>query len=110
NFALAIDYRQDFQTQQVAWGWDIRSRGERPRFRVDELDVIDEETEFNVFVETTRWFGLKMTLDIQNILDIKDSRDRIGFVGERDLTTVDFREHRDRLRSIRLAFSVSGSF
>jgi hypothetical protein len=110
NFAVAIDYRQDFQTQQVAWGWDIRSRGDRPRFRVDELDVIDEGTEFNAFVETTRWFGLKMTLDVQNILDLKDSRDRIRFVGERDLTHVGFREHRDRLRSIRVAFSVSGSF
>ena len=110
KYAVAIDYRQDFQAQRVAYGWNIRSRAKRPRFKANELDVLDEGTEINAFVETTRWFGLKMTFEVQNILDMAETRDRIGFVGERDLTPVEFREHRDRLRSIRVAFSVSGSY
>ena len=110
KYAVAIDYRQDFQAKRVAWGWDMRTRAERPRFRANELDIVDEGTELNVFVETNRWFDLKMIVELQNILDLADVRDRTGFVGERDLTAVEFREHRDRLRAMRVNMSVSGSF
>jgi hypothetical protein len=105
-----MDFRQDFEEQKWAWGWDVHTRAERPAFRVNELDIEDEGTEINVFVETTRWFGLKSTLTFENLLDLAETRDRTGFAGERDLTPVEFREIRDRLRSLRVSLLVSGSF
>ena len=110
KYAFSIDYRQDFQEQKVSWGWDIRERGKHPRFRANELDILNEDIEINSFIETTRWFGLKLRFDAENILDLTSTRDRIRYTGARDLTSVRFREEQIRKRSFRLAFSVSGSF
>jgi outer membrane receptor protein involved in Fe transport len=110
KYAFSVDFRQDFQTQRVSWGWDIRERGELPRFRANEIDILDEDVEFNAFIETTRWFGLKLRFDAENIFDITSTRDRTRFTGARDLTPVRFREDQIRTRSFRFAFSVSGSF
>ncbi len=110
EYAIVVDFRQDLQRSQVAWGWDIRSRAERPNFKVNELVVEDEETEFNVFVETTRWLGIKINLAAQNIFDVVEKRDRILYVGERDLSPVDQREVRRRVRGFRFALEFSGSF
>lgn len=110
EYVFAVDYRQDFQAQKFAWGWDVRTRAERPKFKVNELDIQDEGTEINAFVETTRFFGLKTILAVENILDISDTRDRTVYTGGRDLSPVQFQELRDRYRSMRVSLSVSGSF
>ncbi len=110
RFAYTIDYRQDFQAARFAWGWDLRTRAERPLYKVNELDVLDDGFEFNVFVETTRFFGLKSKLIAENILDMVEIRDRTVYTGERELSPLDFREIRERLRGFRLAFELSGSY
>jgi len=110
EYAITVDFRQDFEASRWAWGWDVRARAERPSFKVNELDISDEGTEFNVFVETTRWFGVKANLAAENIFDLAESRDRTLFVGERGLSPVDIRELRSRIRGFRLNLTVSGSF
>ncbi len=110
EYAFTLDFRQDFKAARVAWGWDLRTRAERPLFKVDELDVHDEEEELNVFIETTRWFGLKIRLHGQNLLNMSRLRDRIGFVGQRGLSSVDFRELHDSTDGRRIVFSLSGAF
>ncbi|NNE38829.1 MAG: TonB-dependent receptor, partial [Gammaproteobacteria bacterium] len=110
KYAFSVDFRQDFQAQKFSWGWDIRERGEHPRFRANELDILDEGLEFNTFIETTRWFGLKLRLDVENILNMSSTRDRIRYVGARELTPVRFREDQIRTRGFRFAFTVNGSF
>ena len=110
EYAFTLDYRQDFKAARVAWGWDFRTRAERPLFKVNELDVHDEEEELNVFIETTRWFGLKIRLHGQNLLNMSRLRDRTVFVGQRGLSSVDFRELHDHSDDRRIAFSLSGAF
>ena len=110
EWAFLADFRQDFEESRVAWGWDLSTRAERPLFKVDELDVYDEETEINVFVETTRWFGLKIRLTGLNILDILQSRNRTVYMGERQLSEVDFRELRDTTNGARILLTLSGTF
>jgi len=110
EYAITVDFRQDFEAARWAWGWDVRDRAERPFFKVNELDISDEGTEFNVFVETTRWFGVKANLAAENIFDLAETRDRKLFVGERGLSPVDTRELRSRVRGRRLNLTVSGSF
>jgi len=110
QYAVTVDFRQDFEAAAVAWGWDVRTRGERPIFRVNELDIGDEGVEFNMFVETTRWLGLKVRLVAEDILDAPETRDRTIYEGLRNLSPVDSRELRERFRGVRMALTVSGNF
>jgi hypothetical protein len=77
---------------------------------VDEYDVYDEGTDLNTFVETTRWFGIKMRLSLLNILDLSQTRDRTVYVGERELSPVDFREVRTTTDGTRIMLTLSGAF
>ena len=110
QYAITVDFRQDFEAAAVAWGWDVRTRGERPIFRVDELDIGDEGTEFNMFVETTRWLGLKVRLVAEDILDAPETRDRTIYEGLRNLSPVESQELRSRFRGARVVLTVSGNF
>ncbi len=110
QFAFAVDFRQDFSAARMAWGWDVRTRSERPIFRVNELDIGDDGTEFNVFIETTRWFDLKIGLIAGDILDAPEKRDRTIYEGLRDLSPVESRELGNRYRGFRVDLTVSGNF
>jgi len=110
HYAFGVDFRQDLEAARFAWGWDVRNRAERELFKVNELDVRDEGTEFNVFFETTRWLGLKMRLSGNNLLDFEQLRHRTIYTGERELTPVERRELQDRTDGRRIVLSLSGSF
>jgi hypothetical protein len=110
RYSLLVDFRQDFETAQFAWGWNYASRADRPLFKVNEFDVYDETAESNIFVETTRWLGLKIRITGQNILDEIESRDRTVYVAERDLSPVDFQEIRDTTNGTRIMLTFSGAF
>ena len=110
RYAFGIAFRQDFQDARFAWGWDVRARADRARFLVNELDVYDDGTELNLFVETTRWFGQKIRLSANNLLDFNARRRRTIFVGERGLSPIARRELQDRTDGRRLLLTVTGSF
>jgi hypothetical protein len=110
RYAFAVGFRQDLEESRIAWGWDVRNRAEGQLFKVNELDVRDEGTELNVFLETTRWLGLKINLSGNNLLDLEQLRHRTIYVGERELTPIDRRELTDRTDGRRIVLTVSGSF
>ncbi len=110
RYALLVDFRQDFDAARVSWGWDFGIRGERPLFKVNELDIFNDGRLLNAFIETTRWLGLKFRLSANNILDIVESRDRTLYIGERGLSPVDVRELRSLQNGRRLLLAVSGTF
>ncbi|MBT8101192.1 MAG: TonB-dependent receptor [Gammaproteobacteria bacterium] len=110
EYAITVDFRQDFESSRIAWGWDVRARGERPSFKVNEVDIADDGTEFNIFVETTRWLGVKTNLAAENIFDAAETRARTIYVGERGLSAIDSMEYRRRKRGFRINLTVSGNF
>ncbi len=110
RYAVAADFRQDFETARFAWGWDLRKRGNRVAFKVNELVEYEDGVEANIFVETTRWFGLKIRLDGQNLADFRQLRDRSIFAGERDLSPLEVNEDRNRTDGVRVQLSLAGSF
>ncbi len=110
QYAWFIEYRQDFQISQVSWGWNAIERGERYLFKVNELEVFNEGMDINLFIETTRWFGIKTRITAENILNFQEQRDRSVFAGERDITNLDSIERRRRTRGAQLFLTVSGSF
>jgi outer membrane receptor protein involved in Fe transport len=110
RYAVAVDFRQDFEAARIAWGWNIRKRGNRHEFKVNELVEYSDGIEANIFIETTRWWGLKIRLDGQNLADFRQLRYRSIFEGERDLTPLAENEIRDRTDGVRVQLSFAGSF
>ena len=110
RYALILDYRQDLEIAKVAWGVNMGTRAKRTLFNVNELDVYDEGIAINAFIETTRWFGLKLRLIGENLTDLSQIRDRSTFTGERDLSPLGTRERSVELEGIRITLSMSGSF
>jgi len=110
DFSVDIAFREDFQRARVAWGWAFELRGDRQFFGVDELDRRDRGVDLEAFVETTRWFGVKMRATLQNILDRDFIRDRRVFEGRRGIAPQGFREFRDRRRGRSLIFEITGTF
>ena len=110
EYAIDIAFRQDFQQVNMAWGWDIAEQAERPRFKVNELEVFNEGLEVNIFVETTRWFGIKMRLQGNNLLDYDEVRDRIIYTGGREVSPVESRILRERMAGWRVTYLLSGNF
>ena len=110
RYLFRLDYRQDFSAARVAWGWTIAERDERLLFRVNELDVRDEGYAINVFIETTRWKNLKVSLVGDNLLNFAQVRDRTFYAGERELTPVDSYKTEERFNGRRLTLTISGTF
>ncbi len=106
-----IDYRQDFEAARVAWGLTYADRGDRPLYKVNELDVHSEGPAGTFFIETTRWFGVKINLLWENLFNFKRHRERTRFIGERGLSPVDSLIVRDRQHDrYRIGLHVSGTF
>ena len=110
HYFVGLDFRQDLEDARMAWGWTVAERDKRPLYRVNELDVYHEDMAMDAFIETTRWFDLKIRLDAANITDDEQERDRTVYTGLRDLSAVDFRLLNDRQIGRRLVLSVSGNF
>jgi len=110
KYTAMVDYRQDFEQARVAWGWEVRARGERIRFKVNELDIFNEGTEMSAFIETTRWLGIKTSLKLTDLLDHKRTRDRTIYAGQRGLSEVSRQELIDYERGRQATLMFSGSF
>lgn len=110
RWSVGAHFRQDFEDARFAWGWDVRSRDNRYAYRVNEFVEYEDGVEVDIFVETTRWLGLKIRLEGANLTNFDQSRYRTLYVGERDLSPVDVIEIRDRTDGRRLLLTVSGTF
>jgi hypothetical protein len=110
-YHVRLDYRQDFEGARVAWGWTVADRSERSLYKVNELDVYSEGAAVNTFIETTRWFGIKIRFQMDNMLSYQQHRERTLFTGERDLSPVGSIIIRDRRHDItRMALILNGNF
>ncbi len=110
RYFLRAQFRQDLIDERVSWGFTVAERDDRPLFKVDELDVYGEGVAIDAFIETTRWFGVKIRLQGENMLDFTEWRDRTVYVGQRTLSLVDYQENRDFLNGRKITLSFSGSF
>lgn len=110
HFDVDINFRQDLQQQRWAWGWSMELVDEAPFFGLDEIDTFDRGVDLEAFIETTRWWGIKMRLTVENITNRQFTRDRRLFTGQRFLSPRRFTEFRDRRRGRSFVLSFSGSF
>ena len=74
------------------------------------VDIFNEGFDVGAFIETTRWFGLKMSVEGQNLLDFTVTRDRTIYEGPRSLSPVLRHELREGHNGARALFKVVGTF
>jgi hypothetical protein len=111
EYAYSVAFRQDFPRAEVAWGWKVSERAKRPRFKVNELDVYREKDPvIDLFVETTRWRDIKVSFQVNNLLDLTASRVREIYAGRRGLSAVERREIEAYSLGRRFILALSGSF
>ena len=63
---LDFRFRQDLTQHRVAWGVSLEGRFDEPNFFVEEANVFSGNDRFTFFVETTRWWGVKTRLEVEN--------------------------------------------
>jgi hypothetical protein len=110
EYVYVFDFRQDFEAAKLAWGWDVTFESQLPIYKVNELDLRDRGTDLNLFVETTRWFGMKLRLEFNNVFDRTVVRERTTYTGARGLSPILRRQLQDRTDGSELGLSLSGSF
>lgn len=110
RYVLAGELRQDLVDAGWAWGIESGYVDRAVGFELDELDIDERGVDLEAFIETTRYFGVKMELLIQNILDRRFIRDRTVFDGPRGSSEAAFREVRDLRRGRSVLLTVGGAF
>ena len=75
-----------------------------------QLDIFNEGFDVTAFIETTRWFGLKFSVEGQNLLDNTVTRDRTIYTGPRSLSPVSRHELRNGHNGARALIKVTGTF
>jgi hypothetical protein len=83
NPIITFNFRQDLTAQRFAWG----VRYEPPRevfiFFANEAIVEERSGQLTAFAETTRFFGVRMQLEVRNIAGQEFPRDRLLFAPDR---------------------------
>lgn len=110
KFEVEGEFRQDLIGEGWAWGVETEYEDARIVYELDEIDVDERGVDLGAFIETTRFFGVKMQLIAQNLLDRRFERNRQVFDGARGAGQLSFQEIRDRRRGRSVLLSISGSF
>lgn len=94
---ISFEFRQDLVAQRFSWGIEMDGGFEEPNFFVSERLDFEGPYRFNAYVETIRWFGVKMRLEWNRFTGNKFDRDRFffdpdrgGTFTSRELQTRDF--------------------
>ncbi len=110
SWLASVEFRQDFTEQEWAWGWELDIGAPEFEFGLDEFERSKDKADLDVYWETSRFRGVKLRIELKNILRGGDSRQRIRYDGARRLTPVDFEEARVRNGPRALAIELSGTF
>ncbi len=110
EWRFTVEFRQDFTEQRWAWGWDVDVFANEPFFGLDELDIQRSTTDFDAFIETTRFGGLRIRLGAENLFNQGRDRRRTVFAGSRADAPIGFEEIRQRDNGRQVFVTISGTF
>lgn len=109
NPEITIDFRQDLTEARIAWGGRYEPASRTTTFFANE-EIIDRRgRRLTAFVETTRFFGVKMQLEVRNIGQTRFPRDRQLFAPDRSGVFIGS-EELDRERGEFVKFTISDQF
>lgn len=76
---LNFRFRQDITSHKIAWGVNLEGRFSEPKFFVDEVNFFRGNDRFTAFIETTRYFGMKIRLEFEEFNGGRFESDRFFF-------------------------------
>lgn len=106
---LSFEFRHDITKQKFAWGVEYWGSFAEQGFLVDEIQRIEGNKRLRVFAETTRYFGVKMRLEVTNSNTGRFTRSRFFFDGDRGGVFTGS-EISDRKRRPHFRFDITGTF
>ncbi len=109
NPNIDIDFRHDVTAERFSWGIRYEPRTDYALFFVDEAIEEARGDRWTGFVETTRFFGVKMQLEVRNIGGQIFPRQRRLFAPDRSGAFIGS-EILDRRRGEFVKFTVSDQF
>lgn len=109
-YRIEAKLRQDLAVQGWAWGLESDYSGPAREFGVDEIIRFQDGVDFEAFVETTRFAGVKLRLLVQNLADRPFGRERLRWALDRATGDPVLLEDRTLKRDRSVLVSVSGTF
>ncbi|MEM8489422.1 MAG: TonB-dependent receptor [Pseudomonadota bacterium] len=103
------EFRQDLTAHRVSWGASYRAALDNQVFFADEESFSTEGETYRLFVETTRYFGLRINLALRNIGGRSRDRERRFFAPSR-AGVFTGTELINRERGMFATITVSGQF
>lgn len=106
---LKIDFRQDVLNYNFSWGLQFKKSFEKTRFYVDEVQINEGNNYLSkLFVETTRFWGIKTRLEVKDINVALFTKSRFFYQNDRS-GTFEGKEitYRERAPEVELSFSSS---
>jgi len=107
---LNVSLRQDVIDSKFTWGMSYYSDFIDAGYRVDEKQTFGGNERFRVFIETTRYWGVKMLFQINNINTAEFTRTRYIYNDTDRSGNFVKSERSSRTRKPELRFSISGTF
>ncbi len=106
-----VKFRQDFPDEGWAYGLAYYKDGYEPVWRLDEKTVFEgDDGDLDLFVETTRFFGVTIRAAIDNIGNPDSERTRYLYDGPRDVGRLAAIETRDKFNGQHFSLGVRGVF
>lgn len=109
NPNIDIDFRHDVTSERFSWGMRYEPKIDIFNFFADEAVLSARTDRWTLFVETTRFFGVKMQLEIRNIGGQGFPRERLLFDPDRG-AAFSGSEIIDRRRGEFVKFTISDQF
>ena len=111
EWELRLDYRQTFPEQQLAWGWDYFWLSDGEVFRAQEYRQQGfMDGDLDVYVETTRWFGVTTRLGVDAVFNNGDDRRRVFYNGSRAGSAISAIEYQNASMGPTWYLQVRGTF
>ena len=104
-------FRHDIPKTDYAYGFDLNQQRNAPVYRLKTVQQFTFKGPFAaVFIEHKDIAGLKLNLQLSNLLKSSDDFERIFYTQRRDLGRIDFTESREREFGVLLRARLSGAF
>ena len=106
---LSFEFRQDITSAKFAWGLEYWGSFTDQGFLVDQIHTFEGNKRLRFFAETTRYFGVKMRLEVRNANTGRFKRTREFFDGDRGGEFIGS-EVSHRKRRPEFQFEITGTF
>ncbi|MEM1188322.1 MAG: TonB-dependent receptor [Pseudomonadota bacterium] len=106
---VLVEFRQDLPRHRFSWGVSYRAARDNAVFFADEESFTTDEDSYRVFVETTRFWGIRTNLELRNLEGRSFYRQRRFFRPDRSAEFVGS-ETIDRERGMFARLTFTGQF